>query len=105
MWWGIRDPGDADWPQQSRLLEVFDNHDGTLSIFGTVLDHASPPGAPRPAPPGRARSSRRARLARAPFPFNDPQVGSGPIGEGRPLDRNVELLLIADRAARPPVTS
>ena len=40
--WSIRVAAEADWPQQSRLLEIFDNEDGTLSIFGTILDHASP---------------------------------------------------------------
>ena len=40
--WSIRVAAEADWPQQSRLLEIFDNDDGTLSIFGTILDHASP---------------------------------------------------------------
>ena len=34
--WMIRTAAEADWPQQSRLLQIFDNHDGTLSIFGTV---------------------------------------------------------------------
>jgi hypothetical protein len=44
--WMIRTAAEADWPQQSRLLEVFDNRDGTLSIFGTILDHASNATAP-----------------------------------------------------------
>jgi metallophosphoesterase (TIGR03767 family) len=41
----IRTAAEADWPQQSRLVELFDNHDGT-PIFGTILDHASNATAP-----------------------------------------------------------
>ncbi len=37
-WWEVNTAAVADWPQQSRLLEIMDNHDGTLSIFGTLTD-------------------------------------------------------------------
>ena len=37
--WSIRVAAEIDWPQQSRLIEFMDNRDGTLSIFGTILDH------------------------------------------------------------------
>ena len=30
--WMIKTAAEADWPSQSRLLEVMDNQDGTLSI-------------------------------------------------------------------------
>ena len=39
--WVVRTAAEADWPQQARLLELFDNEDGTLSLFGTAIDHAS----------------------------------------------------------------
>ena len=42
VWWEINSSATADWPQQHRLVEVMDNRDDTLSIFGTVLDAASP---------------------------------------------------------------
>jgi len=32
--WGIESPSHIDWPIQSRLIEVMENGDGTLSIFG-----------------------------------------------------------------------
>jgi metallophosphoesterase (TIGR03767 family) len=90
--WSIRVAAEADWPQQSRLLEVFDNHDGTLSIFGTILDHVGQAAAP---PPGTAASGMDlndlASVART-MSFNDLQVGA-PAGEGQADDRNVELLL------------
>jgi metallophosphoesterase (TIGR03767 family) len=31
-----------DYPQQSRILEIGDNQDGTLSVFSTMIDHQSP---------------------------------------------------------------
>lgn len=38
--WEINTASHIDWPQQSRIIEVADNADGTLSIFTTMLDHA-----------------------------------------------------------------
>jgi metallophosphoesterase (TIGR03767 family) len=90
--WSIRLAAEADWPQQSRLLDVMDNRDGTLSIFGTILDHAAPIGAPAPgSEAGRMSDDQLAALSRT-FSFNDPSVGA-PHGEGAPQDRNVELLV------------
>ncbi len=40
--WEVNTAAHVDWPQQSRLVEVADNRDGTLSIFTTMLDHAGP---------------------------------------------------------------
>lgn len=37
--WEINTASHIDWPQQSRLLEIADNKDGTLSIFTTMVDH------------------------------------------------------------------
>ncbi len=31
-----------DFPQQSRIIEIGDNRDGTLSIFCTLIDHSGP---------------------------------------------------------------
>jgi hypothetical protein len=47
--WEIKSPAVVDWPPQHRLVEVMDNRDGTLSIFGTLLDHASPSTSPAAA--------------------------------------------------------
>ncbi|MGH2952217.1 MAG: hypothetical protein ACRDKX_09250 [Solirubrobacterales bacterium] len=96
--WSIRVAAEADWPQQSRLLEVFDNDDGTLSIFGTILDHAGPSTA---APAGTSANTLDtdglASVGRT-ISYNDPQsggraCGGGPCGEGDLDDRNVELLV------------
>lgn len=40
--WEVNTAAHVDWPQQSRLVEVADNHDGTLSVFATMLDHTGP---------------------------------------------------------------
>lgn len=95
--WMIRTAAEADWPQQSRLIELFENRDGTLSIFGTILDHASP--ATAAAGPADASSYDVDTLASVgrTLSFNDNQTGGScmpnPCGEGTVDDRNVELLV------------
>ncbi len=94
--WSIRVAAEADWPQQSRLLEIFDNDDGTLSIFGTILDHASPAtAAPAGTDATTLNSLDLASIGRT-IGYNDPQYGGeacNPTCEGDPDDRNVELLV------------
>jgi metallophosphoesterase (TIGR03767 family) len=90
--WSIRVAAEADWPQQSRLLEVFDNHDGTLSIFGTILDHLGQSVAPPPGTAAAGMDLNDLASAGRTMSFNDLQSGA-PIGEGQADDRNVELLI------------
>ncbi len=90
--WSIRVAAEADWPQQTRLLEVFDNHDGTLSIFGTIVDHVGQAAAPPPGTAASAMDFNDLASAARTMSFNDLQSGA-PIGEGQAKDRNVELLL------------
>jgi metallophosphoesterase (TIGR03767 family) len=40
--WEITTASLIDYPQQSRIVEVLDNGDGTLSIVATLLDHSTP---------------------------------------------------------------
>jgi hypothetical protein len=90
--WGIETASETDWPIQSRLLEVMDNKDGTLSIFGTVLDHgAQLPTPPSGTPAAGFDTETLAAIGRE-LSFNDPQAG-GTTGLGKLEDRNVELLL------------
>lgn len=37
--WEINTASHIDWPQQSRLIEITDNKDATISIFTTMVDH------------------------------------------------------------------
>lgn len=90
--WSIRVAAEADWPQQSRLLEVFDNHDGTLSIFGTILDHVGQSAAPPAGTPASSMDLNDLAAAGRTMSMNDLQSGA-PLGEGGPDDRNVELLI------------
>ena len=97
--WGIETASETDWPIQSRLLEIMDNRDGSLSIFGTAIDHASTLDTPQPGTPAAGFSRELLASLGREFSFNDPQVGA-PGGEGEPRDRNVELLIEDPRRAR-----
>jgi metallophosphoesterase (TIGR03767 family) len=90
--WGIETSSEIDWPIQSRLLEVMDNRDGTLSIFGTLIDHGGPIDTPPPGTPASGLDSGALAALGREMAFNDPQVGAEAGAVGRPEDRNVELL-------------
>jgi len=85
--WEINTASHIDFPQQSRLIELVDNNDGTLSIFTTMVDHAGP------AAYGGVLNNpvALAGLARE-LAMNDPQQRDS-AQQGTPLDRNTELLL------------
>ena len=98
--WEIKSPSTADWPPQHRLIEVMDNRDGTLSIFGTLLDHIAPVAAPPSGTPADPLGLKALGSIGRTLTYNDPQkgpggqagsTGAGP--EGEPNDRNVELLI------------
>jgi metallophosphoesterase (TIGR03767 family) len=88
--WVVRTSAEADYPHQDRLLELMDNRDGTLSLFGTLLDNAAPAEAPPPGPAAGFTSLQLASLART-LGYNDPQANLTAVGD--PPDRNVELLV------------
>ncbi len=99
--WEINTASHIDWPQQSRVIDLFDNLDGNLSIFGTAIDHAAAPNPGGPPPSdGQATSaqgvSRLASISRE-LSFNDPDAENGEDGRGDARggreDRNVELLV------------
>ena len=54
--WQVTTASHMSYPQQTRLIELMDNGDGTLSIFGTVLDTAAPIGVPPAGTPATAMS-------------------------------------------------
>ena len=99
--WEIVTSSHTDWPQQSRIIDLYDNGNGTLSITTRVIEHTAPPrpgkrvlSRGRLLPPKEV--ARLASIARE-LSFNDPQAENGEDGfpdrRGTPLDRNVELLL------------
>ncbi|MGH2954859.1 MAG: metallophosphoesterase family protein [Solirubrobacterales bacterium] len=90
--WGIETASLIDWPPQNRLIELMDNCDGTLSIFGTTLDGAAPATAAGSGAEAAGMSSADLASISRTLAFNDPQAGAG-SGEGEPEDRNVELLI------------
>ena len=93
--WQIETPAIADWPVQSRLIQIFDNRDGTLSIFGTLIDTAAPPKVAKAGTDGKQLSNRQLAALHRSMAFNDPQNGNGDpfAAQGHPRDRNVELLI------------
>jgi metallophosphoesterase (TIGR03767 family) len=92
--WEINTASHVDWPQQSRLIEMMDNRDGTLSIFGTIVDQAAPAKAPHPGPAAGLTDRQLASISRQ-LAANDPQSNetTNGGGEGDLEDRNVELLV------------
>jgi metallophosphoesterase (TIGR03767 family) len=97
--WEIKSPAISDWPPQQRLIELMENCDGTLSLFGTMLDHDGPVVAPPAGPAGGFSPAELASIGRV-LTYNDPQ-GRNADSQGLPTDRNVELLLGDPRASRP----
>jgi hypothetical protein len=101
--WEINTASHIDWPQQSRVIDVFDNHDDTLSLFATIVDHGAPPEPGGPDAPlsgqGQASSAttRLASISRE-LSFNDPDAShndsNGDGGaRGSRADRNQELVV------------
>ncbi len=78
----------ADWPSQARLVELLANRDGTLSVLTEMLDHGAPP-VPEDATTTVANMAALHRELAA----NVPGAGFGSRLEGRPADRNVEVVL------------
>ncbi len=98
--WEINTAAHVDYPQQSRLIDLFDNDDGTLSIFGTMVDHAGPADPGEAGGPGRT-PSLLAGISRE-LAYNEPDAEERPdpgteearrSRRGRASDRNVELLI------------
>ena len=94
--WEINTASHVDFPQQARIVELVDNRDGTLSIFGTIIDSLAPLRWR-----GTGSTTELAALARE-LAANDWQArverldARGHDGRrGAVADRNVELLVHA----------
>lgn len=86
--WDIGTAAHIDFNCQSRLVEVVGNGDGTLSIFGTMIDHAGP------ITPGGSDPVLKLASIQREVAANDPQYGFPSKGPGTPEDRNVELVIL-----------
>jgi hypothetical protein len=91
--WQVVTAAHIDWPEQSRVLDLVDNRDGTLSLWGTLLDHAA---GPDPGPGVSADPAQLSSISRE-LSFNDPDSSNGedghPDARGGDEDRNVELVV------------
>ena len=95
--WEINTASHIDWPQQSRVLEIFDNRDGTLtqkgtvSIVSTILDHDA---SANPGDGDGYNVDRLSSISRE-LSYNDPHANNGEDGHGDSRgsreDRNVVL--------------
>jgi metallophosphoesterase (TIGR03767 family) len=105
--WEVNTAAHIDWPQQSRIVELVDNGDGTLSIFGTLIDSAA-----AESNQGRLDSTVALAALSRELAGNDWQSRARPVPgvdgrRGAVEDRNVELLvpapfrLSASAAAQP----
>ncbi|MEV4296420.1 TIGR03767 family metallophosphoesterase [Microbispora rosea] len=84
--WEISTASHVDYPQLARVVELADNHDGTLSLFTTLVESA----APHRTDFTDLSQDGLAALYRE-LSFNSPGLRSGLAG--LPGDRNAELLL------------
>src|SRR4051794_33791153 len=101
--WEVNTASHIDFPQQARIVEIANNKDGTLSIFGTIVDSAAPLAVPSRLDSPQALAALSRELA-----VNDwqervaaPGAAGSPDGRrGRVEDRNVELVVRAPFAIR-----
>ncbi len=86
-----------DWPQQLSMFEIFDNRDGTISIFRTMVDHLAPVNLYGFICPSCEPLKRQLAMTSRELAFNDPQSANGedgtPDSRGSLEDRNVELIV------------
>ncbi|MFH9243905.1 TIGR03767 family metallophosphoesterase [Streptomyces lydicus] len=93
--WEVNTASHIDYPQHARLLELVDNHDGTVSLFATLVESAAPHRTDLNDLSAVGLASLYRELA-----YNAPGLAAGlPSGAvheamaGTAADRNVELVL------------
>jgi metallophosphoesterase (TIGR03767 family) len=111
QYWEVNTAAIADWPNQSRTIEIALNGDGTMSIFTVVFDAAVAPdprkvswaGDDPSTEPGTAINESWLAALGWETAFHDPQMTDAnlAVAEGTPVDRNAELLLPAPAWIRP----
>jgi metallophosphoesterase (TIGR03767 family) len=96
--WEVNTASHIDFPQQARIVEIADNKDGTLSVFGTIVDAAAPLSVPAAldSPAALAALSRELAVNDWQERVAAPSAPGTPDGRrGKVEDRNVELLVRA----------
>ncbi|TLS45445.1 TIGR03767 family metallophosphoesterase [Streptomyces montanus] len=95
--WEVNTASHVDYPQLARLIELTDNHDGTLSLFTTLVESAAPH---RTDPDYTDLSAVGLASLYRELSYNAPGLAEGMtagVHEGRAGgagDRNAELLLV-----------
>ncbi|MEU2558663.1 TIGR03767 family metallophosphoesterase [Streptomyces longispororuber] len=84
--WEVSTASHVDFPQLARVIELTDNHDGTLSLFTTLIESAAPHRTEHTDLSQTGLAALYRELA-----FNAPGARST-LG-GAPGDRNTELVL------------
>ncbi|WTP57591.1 TIGR03767 family metallophosphoesterase [Streptomyces phaeochromogenes] len=84
--WEVSTASHIDFPQLARVIEIVDNHDGTVSLFTTLIES----GAPHGTDFADLTQTGLAALYRE-LSFNAPGARTDLSGE--PGDRNTELVL------------
>lgn len=90
--WQLESGSASDFPVGARLVELFDNRDGTLSLQTTLIDAAGPLAGPPPGTPAAGFSRPEMAAVNRLLAFNDLQNRPA-AGPGDPGNRNAELLL------------
>ena len=87
--WEINTPSCIDWGQQSRMVEIMDNRDGTLSLFTLTVDHAAPAEVKKGDLGQQNLASLSREMAANPWFWDAAKL------LGTPEDRNTELMIKA----------
>ena len=87
--WEVTTCAIADWPCQTRMVELIETG-GQLSIVATMVDHAAPLG-PRPVPTTADFATDDLAALHRELAVNVPFGGGHSAGAGIATDRNVDL--------------
>jgi metallophosphoesterase (TIGR03767 family) len=96
--WEVNTASHIDFPQQARIVELADNRDGTLSVFGTIVDSAAPLGVPSALDGTLALAALSRELSANDWQERPAAPGAAGTPDGRRgkvEDRNVELIVRA----------
>jgi metallophosphoesterase (TIGR03767 family) len=102
--WQVTTASHIDWPQQSRVVELLEAPDGTVTVACTVFDSAAPPQPPAGHDDPLALAALSRELSANDWQTRDTIATEG-AGAGQAQDRNVLLTLPSrTRTATEPVS-